>query len=255
MVNSEKEKEKLSILKKQQEAKLFELVMNEIANDERHKGLWGKAIVISNGDEKKAESEYIKLRVESLKDKKTITKLNKEIKEEEEKLAKQILEEKKQNKILEEEKIKQQREELEKRRSEEDKRRQQKKDEEQKLAKQILEEKYINEQLQKDSDKAIKPLLIFSLFICLFIFIGFYISENNKKEAILNYEKYKGGCYINPLNCSQRNICLLKKYGYSGLGEINYDVPKDDWEKNYYHKFVKAVETMNINCSKVLEIK
>ena len=182
--------------------------MDEIANNKRQKGLWGQAIVKSNGDEKKAESEYIKLRVESLKDKKTITKLNKEIKEEE-----------------------------------------------QKLAKQILEEKYINEQLQKDSDKAIKPLLIFSLFICLFIFIGFYISENNKKEAILNYEKYKEGFYINPLNCSRRNICLLKKYGYSGLGEINYDVPKDDWGKNYYHKFVKAVETMNINCSKVLEIK
>ena len=94
MVNSEKEKEKLSILKKQQEAKLFELVMNEIANDKRHKGLWGQAIVKSNGDEKKAESEYIKLRVESLKDKKTISKLNKEIKEEEKRLIKEEKEEK-----------------------------------------------------------------------------------------------------------------------------------------------------------------
>ena len=47
----------------------------------------------------------------------------------------------------------------------------------------------------------------------------------------------------------------LKKNCYSGLRKINYDVPKDDWRKNYYHKFVKAFETMNINFSKVLEIK
>ena len=108
MVNSDKEQKKLSILQKQEEAKLFETVMDEIANNKRQKGLWGQAIVKSNGDEKKAESEYIKLRVESLKDKEEFSKLNKEIKEEEEKLAKQILEEKRQNKILEEEKIKQQ---------------------------------------------------------------------------------------------------------------------------------------------------
>jgi len=112
MVNSEKEKEKLSILKKQQEAKLFELVMNEIANDKRHKGLWGQAIVMSNGDKKKIEIEYIKLRVESLKDEKTVSKLNKEIKEEEKRLAKKIQDEKVQSKIfikkLEEDKIKKQ---------------------------------------------------------------------------------------------------------------------------------------------------
>jgi hypothetical protein len=112
VVNSEKEKEKLSILKKQQEAKLFELVMNEIANDRRHKGLWGQAIVMSNGDKKKIEIEYIKLRVESLKDEKTVSKLNKEIKEEEKRLAKKIQDEKIQSKIfikkLEEDKIKKQ---------------------------------------------------------------------------------------------------------------------------------------------------
>jgi hypothetical protein len=94
MVNSDKEQKKLSILQKQEEAKLFETVMDEIANDKRQKGLWGQAIVKSNGDEKKAESEYIKLRVESLKDKKTITKLNKEIKEEEKRLIKEEKEEK-----------------------------------------------------------------------------------------------------------------------------------------------------------------
>ena len=94
MVNSDKEQKKISILQKQEEAKLFETVMDEIANDKRQKGLWGQAIVKSNGDEKKAESEYIKLRVESLKDKKTISKLNKEIKEEEKRLIKEEKEEK-----------------------------------------------------------------------------------------------------------------------------------------------------------------
>ena len=94
MVNSDKEQKKLSILQKQEEAKLFETVMDEIANNKREKGLLGQAIVKSNGDEKKAESEYIKLRVESLKDKKTISKLNKEIKEEEKRLIKEEKEEK-----------------------------------------------------------------------------------------------------------------------------------------------------------------
>ena len=63
-----KSKNKLSILQRKQETFLYELVMEEIANNECQKGIWGQAIVKSNGDEKKAEAEYIKLRVESLKD-------------------------------------------------------------------------------------------------------------------------------------------------------------------------------------------
>jgi hypothetical protein len=71
-----KSKDKLSIFQRQQETKLFEFVMDEIANNNRQKGLWGQAIVKSNGDEKKAEAEYIKLRVESLKDELEIQKQN-----------------------------------------------------------------------------------------------------------------------------------------------------------------------------------
>ena len=63
-----KGKDKLSILERKQETKLFEYVMEEINNGKPNKGIWGQAIVKSNGDEKKAEAEYIKLRVESLKD-------------------------------------------------------------------------------------------------------------------------------------------------------------------------------------------
>ena len=60
--------DKLSILQRQQETKIFEYVMEEINNNVRQQGIWGQAIVKSNGDEKKAEAEYIKLRVESIKD-------------------------------------------------------------------------------------------------------------------------------------------------------------------------------------------
>ena len=68
--------DKLSIFQRQHETKLFEFVMDEIANNKRQKGLWGQAIVKSNGDEKKAEAEYIKLRVESLKDELEVIKQN-----------------------------------------------------------------------------------------------------------------------------------------------------------------------------------
>ena len=71
-----KSKDKFSIFERQQETKLFELVMDEIASDKRHKGIWGQAIVKANGDEKKAEAEYIRLRVESLKDELEVIKQN-----------------------------------------------------------------------------------------------------------------------------------------------------------------------------------
>ena len=69
-----KRKDMLSIFQRKHEIYLFQLVMDEIANNGRKKGIWGQAIVKSNGDEKKAEAEYIKLRVESLKDELEIQK-------------------------------------------------------------------------------------------------------------------------------------------------------------------------------------
>jgi len=168
MVNSEKEKEKLSILKKQQEAKLFELVMNEIANDKRHKGLWGQAIVMSNGDKKKIEIEYIKLRVESLKDEKTVSKLNKEIKEEEKRLAKKIQDEKVQSKIfikkLEEDKIKKQIYEKERLIKEKDK--EKRYQEQEKIQQQTLLEQ------QKNNGK------IGLIFVIMSIIISFIVLRN-----------------------------------------------------------------------------
>ena len=71
-----KNKDKFSIFQRQQETKFFELVMDEIASDKRHKGIWGQAIVKANGDKNKAEAEYIRLRVESLKDELEVIKQN-----------------------------------------------------------------------------------------------------------------------------------------------------------------------------------
>jgi hypothetical protein len=106
---------------------------------------------------------------------------------------------------------------------------------------------------QKEDDKAIKIMFI-SLIILGFIgFGGFTIYNFLKKTEIAPEENAYTRCYINPLNCSRRNLCLLTVYGYNGLGKINYEISKDDWEKNYYDKFVEAVDTMNINCSKILD--
>ena len=59
---------KMSIIQRQQETKLYEFVMDEIKDGVRHQGSWGKALVKCEGDEQKASAEYIKLRVQELKD-------------------------------------------------------------------------------------------------------------------------------------------------------------------------------------------
>ena len=59
---------KMTIIQRQQETKLYEFVMDEIKDGVRHQGSWGKALVNCEGDEQKASAEYIKLRVQELKD-------------------------------------------------------------------------------------------------------------------------------------------------------------------------------------------
>jgi hypothetical protein len=58
----------MTIIQRQQETKLYEFVMDEIKDGVRHQGSWGKALVNCEGDEQKASAEYIKLRVQELKD-------------------------------------------------------------------------------------------------------------------------------------------------------------------------------------------
>ena len=50
------------------EERIYEIVINEIKSGKRRKGIWGQALEKANGDLKKTEANYIKLRVQSLKD-------------------------------------------------------------------------------------------------------------------------------------------------------------------------------------------
>ena len=50
------------------EEKVYEQVVQELAQGFRRDGLWAKAMAEGNGSEEKAKSIYIKLRVQSIKD-------------------------------------------------------------------------------------------------------------------------------------------------------------------------------------------
>ena len=86
------------------EERIYEIVINEIKSGKRREGIWGQALEKANGDLKKTEANYIKLRVQSLKDELEIQK--------QEETDRQIIEEGFQNlaKEEQEEKIKIERE-------------------------------------------------------------------------------------------------------------------------------------------------
>jgi len=50
------------------EERLYEMVMDELESGNIRKGIWGKALAASNGNDNQAKSKYLELRVESLKD-------------------------------------------------------------------------------------------------------------------------------------------------------------------------------------------
>lgn len=50
------------------ESVIYEEVMKEIKSGKRHDGIWGQAFSETNGNKKKADALYIKLRVQSVKD-------------------------------------------------------------------------------------------------------------------------------------------------------------------------------------------
>ena len=52
---------------------LFEKAYDELQNDELIKGVWARALSESDGDEKKAEALYLKLRVQQIKDEKHLS--------------------------------------------------------------------------------------------------------------------------------------------------------------------------------------
>ena len=51
-----------------QESAIYAEVMKEIQSGKRHDGIWAQAFSETEGNEKKADALYIKLRVQSLKD-------------------------------------------------------------------------------------------------------------------------------------------------------------------------------------------
>lgn len=51
------------------EEKLYELVLDELESGDICRGIWAKAVAKSNGNDSQANSKYLELRVESLKDK------------------------------------------------------------------------------------------------------------------------------------------------------------------------------------------
>lgn len=51
-----------------QEEQLYEQVIEELSKDEKRPGLWAKALADCDGSEQKAESLYIRYRVQSIKD-------------------------------------------------------------------------------------------------------------------------------------------------------------------------------------------
>lgn len=51
-----------------QEEQLYEQVLHELSSGERRSGLWAKALANCDGSEEKAESLYIRYRVQSIRD-------------------------------------------------------------------------------------------------------------------------------------------------------------------------------------------
>ena len=56
------------LVSKEVEYKLHEKVLRDVANDKKDLGVWGKAFVDADGDDKKTEAVYVKLMVQHYKD-------------------------------------------------------------------------------------------------------------------------------------------------------------------------------------------
>ena len=61
------------------EEQFYSIAINEIKNGQVRDGLMGKAYASANGDEKKAEANYIKLRVQQLIDEEELNKFDMEM--------------------------------------------------------------------------------------------------------------------------------------------------------------------------------
>ena len=71
MFKSSAERAAERLLKEQ----LYEVVVNEISNDQIRPGLWGQAIAEAEGDQEKAKAKYLDARVQSLLDERELSAL------------------------------------------------------------------------------------------------------------------------------------------------------------------------------------
>ena len=62
-----------SALSREAEEAVYAEAMAELENGTRRHGLWAKALISTQGDEKKAVAEYLKLRVQSIADETVLT--------------------------------------------------------------------------------------------------------------------------------------------------------------------------------------
>lgn len=63
---------KSNIVQRKKDEALYSIVASEMESNIRHNGLWLKALELADGNREKQEANYIKLRVQSLKDDVTI---------------------------------------------------------------------------------------------------------------------------------------------------------------------------------------
>ena len=79
-----------TVFLRQQEERLYKIILVEMEAGIRRDGLWGKALTKANFDEKDAKAIYVKLRMQSLIDEELIAeRLAKEKKELEERIIKE----------------------------------------------------------------------------------------------------------------------------------------------------------------------
>lgn len=67
-----------SATKRLVEEKIYEKVVQELAQGHRRDGLWAKALAVSNGVDEKAKALYIQYRVQSIRDEAELLKANDE---------------------------------------------------------------------------------------------------------------------------------------------------------------------------------
>lgn len=66
-----------AVIRRFEDEAIYEAAVHEVASGRRRDGLWAKAVISSNGDKWRAETEYFKLLIRTLRDEQYVaTRLN-----------------------------------------------------------------------------------------------------------------------------------------------------------------------------------